>query len=966
MKIIQIDRLKPFPNIDSWKAYVSFFYNNKPEGSSLVCDQILQEIIPTQVEKEINVLILGVGVGCFEFPLLAQLERNTKRKVRIVAIDANKEPLNFATKLIASGLDSLPVTSDDMVKRLDESDWQTVPENNSWKHGLHLFVCDNLDFDEGRTEDDHVAHTAQASRWKERLQRSHEEFIPKAGFDIVLASFFLPHITWWRYCLVASLELLREGGVFMHSRVTGDAEMLEGRTSNVKSILNKLGNPSHIKHSNKIMEQIFLSKDGFYGDAIVKKYENFPRPATPIRPFAIDRFIKQLINYGLDEYRSSYLIQNKVNKCTYINLLEKRNSSSFRVVENEITGATHYEYLIDYIKNKVKSISEDECDILLLEYTWSICKLVSKSKALTSPIAHKFIGSIQHPIKHNSHDFIRAEKYYEAQEAKFITGVYRSEELTEVQEKFVKNAISSGAISSLCIGGLMVSLIDQLAIRVFANSLHKYDSTRKKKFFQELYFYLFFREEGYSNTSTLLKELLPNSGKTCVFVCKRSTSANQGKPLIDLNIIQHPDFKEIQFILSEEVVNRVSEFQMNSDYIKESKISLLLKISSMDTHYGNFSEVLSKEKGKGILQKGGLQEQAKMYLDIDNSITYLRQKIDEIGGESSSFSDALKKNITDKLLFGILFIPIISDFYTSVTYPIDYRFDGSPQADDAIILFYDSHFSTEQIEHEYDKIHSMGDHTLIPNSTLSLGRRYIAEELGHEIRWVNHFCQIASELLETQGLDSKQTKNLKKLKKDAHSYIDLWANNQENVDYDIKLNEIISTAKSIGLIQRFRGFSEDEVVKDVDLFVNFFTNRLLVEIITHESPISLGRSQQVRKAILAALSNAIFHTLPSNIPFDDFLRQDIVFKLIITLRNDAVVIYNHSESGYIEKKQKQIGTLNIIKNQLRDLKGAVKMKSINSKDEFDLQGEASDDIQRLSFPIVRTYIYYHLDEEDNP
>jgi hypothetical protein len=388
----------PFSKKASWRAYCQLFWCS-PSDPRLVdavknlCEYLPDlEIIDSKETRPIYVLALGFGMGTLEIPFLAQLQKQSGRKVLIVAIDLHKEPLLFASHLLKNGLDisDLPESTNILVKELDEFAWDTSYFSNAWNVDNHLFIEDRLDYeyDESQVEALHFSEASIPSNWKERLKSKDFPFahlVPDDGFDMVLSSFFLTHIDWWRSTLSNALSLLNKGGIFLYSRGTGDMQIIEGQMGERRSKNNQIG----------LIKDIFLhNQHGLYRESIINKYRGKVKSVNAIQPFALDN----LLDYWCSSDRTlvrkieelQYSIQNVVRKETYLAIIENRTFSAFRTIEKEIISKPEYEEIICDIN---KFVSErNECDNLIFDLHWSIYKFEQGGELASLPLTNRFMG----------------------------------------------------------------------------------------------------------------------------------------------------------------------------------------------------------------------------------------------------------------------------------------------------------------------------------------------------------------------------------------------------------------------------------------------------------------------------------------------------------------------------------------------------------------------------------------------
>jgi len=375
----------PYESKAGWIAYDQL-YSGECEGFDKVVDNIIKELNFDKDSTHINVLILGIGTGIFELPLLAAIERQTKKTVNIVAIDLCQQPLYFVKELLMRGINNLPKSWEERKYLLENSNcwenssrWQMSPyaEKIQIESATHWLIRDDIDFEPLRNDIDPLTgliNLSMGSKWEERLKA--EKLILEGGFDIVISSFCLFHLTWWRRTLLAALDLLKLNGIMLYSQVGGDEKMFEGRHS--KYTKSKEG---------KLIEEIFVKN--FFKDKEAERYYNSERSSTATQPFGINAIMEELANQKIllklpklkikDAQETTrvkqvehfeYKITTKgLDLDCYKNLLDNRFFSMFRIIE-DLVGTEYYNELL--IKSLSKIEDKNKSDILVFDFRWII------------------------------------------------------------------------------------------------------------------------------------------------------------------------------------------------------------------------------------------------------------------------------------------------------------------------------------------------------------------------------------------------------------------------------------------------------------------------------------------------------------------------------------------------------------------------------------------------------------------
>jgi len=392
----QTNHENTYADRNSWVAYASLYWCSKQYEIDNTVNQIIKCLPNLKDKTEISILVLGMGVGTFELPLLRVLKEKAKREIKLVAIDLYKQPLYFASHLVAEGLENLPNSTDEFVARILSSKcshyWDSPISDNYKIIGDNLFVIDNLDEDENHTPDwdNLVIFKSTPPNWKKRLLQNHEEFVPVGGFDIVISSFCLFHLpNWWRFTLVNALSLLKPGGLFLHSRIEGDVEMIEGYQSSAYKLLPELKEKEY-SHSNEIMKQVFL--EGLCKDTQFVNYLKNSRPANAVQPFAINEFLSHLQPEVENIFDTGYAFQNEVGKEIYLNIIRKGTCSPTRLIKDRL-GEVRFDILVNSIEQKLSKLDLDIKDRIIGKVMWmGFQRSQSVEDFENSPIVQKFIN----------------------------------------------------------------------------------------------------------------------------------------------------------------------------------------------------------------------------------------------------------------------------------------------------------------------------------------------------------------------------------------------------------------------------------------------------------------------------------------------------------------------------------------------------------------------------------------------
>jgi hypothetical protein len=397
--------------------------------------------------------------------LLASLQKNTGREVHIVGIDWCAEPLQVTKNLLVNGLENLPSSSEEFIDQMKAAWSSETITDTYWKIGNHLLVIDDLDFDGGRTFGDHPILSVLPSQWDKRLKASFSDYVPKEGFDIIITSFCLFHLNWWRSTLLRALSLLKQGGLFLNSYLDGDEHLFEGRTSNIRNISNEF------KHNNQTTTAIFKQ---LFEEPSVVSYLQKPRFASASLPGEIAQMLEYLAEEGIScSQKCQYFINPQVKKAPLITLLREGGLSTFRQIVDHI-GEVKYYRIIDEIE---KNVSEHQPDSLILEMNWNVYRMNDREQFSSSSLVQKWLND---EIDCNFDHISNGTQLYDLQSSlTFSINTINTLSGDGLAEELAKILILRGLLNSSCLGG-EISLIHEnkkTNFLCFINPLHKKKET---------------------------------------------------------------------------------------------------------------------------------------------------------------------------------------------------------------------------------------------------------------------------------------------------------------------------------------------------------------------------------------------------------------------------------------------------------------------------------------------------------
>jgi hypothetical protein len=492
----------PFSNKDSWTVYNQLFWNSsfdpELEKTAEKIVTILSKSKPnSELTLPIQVLILGIGTGTLELPLLASIERKSKRKVNIVGIDLYKEPLRFVEHLLDGGLENIPENTEKFIEEIKKYPHWDYNPNNEFKYEIrkvkdrHTLICDDLDYERiDYKQEQNIITSHRPSKWADRLKNNH--LVPTLGFDIVFSSFFFTHVDWWRTTLASALSFVRKDSLFMYSSGQGDTQLLEGKT-----------NSKNDKNGN--FTKIMLDeKNGYFVKAErkaegIKAYRNLPKPINAVRSFSLENLLNYWQHDGLEEYGENknkgekndllnYTIINSVDCAVYINILKLRTFSAFRTIDSLITVNAN-----DNIIKEIESYYSNNInnrDTLNFDIRWHIYIRKKEPNDLFYFNRRLIKNSDEHKSEEQENTEIKLYREYEWWTA-WNEPISRKEELgalrSTLSEKVARYFNFKGVLSSSCMGGVIRDLdgTGNTEFKYFVNYLYK-DTKSQEKYLKDL------------------------------------------------------------------------------------------------------------------------------------------------------------------------------------------------------------------------------------------------------------------------------------------------------------------------------------------------------------------------------------------------------------------------------------------------------------------------------------------------
>lgn len=228
------------------------------------------------------------------------------------------------------------------------------------------------------------------------------------------------------------------------------------------------------------------------------------------------------------------------------------------------------------------------------------------------------------------------------------------------------------------------------------------------------------------------------------------------------------------------------------------------------------------------------------------------------------------------------------------------------------------------------------------------GSFLIQEDFSHETRHLVAFAKKGVEFLTNESVPGPKKRVLSKLIKAAHDHIDRWAISLDQRSTEIDFSDFIRQAKYIGFICRYRDEPIANLLSDLSKLSTLFEDRILIKVLQPALP-TMDRLQPIRKALLAGLSNAIQHVLPSS--FQELLNGNSIHTVLFSYDSEGIRVYNE---GKYENPHPG-GTEEVMRRQVP---AGVRAEIINLDETSPLSSEEQQLFKEagITIPIVRTAI----------
>jgi hypothetical protein len=512
-----------FENPEFYKVYTHLYWTEcsnteLKNAATRLYDNYLKPNISPDPKVPINLLVLGVGIGTLDFPLIFEIARVANRKVHLFCIDKSSFALSVIKALFNKiiELESLNLTENNVAEAINITSESASISTESYPVSMDIrlygslclklnLILDDLDFN-GH------GNTTAPSLWSQNL-KEHPDF-PTDGFDLIISSLCTFQLKWWRKKIVDSFYLLKEQGLLIHGHLGGDEYLFEGKSLAVSSRAQRF-----------IGEKLFKQ---FYQDLNIKKFMSRPRLTSATSPEAILQMIESLKGIEIVTKNLDYQVISRIGFDDYIFLVKTKGFSTFRLVE-KMVGEEKYERVVREIEENPQ-IRNSQNDTLIFEMKWSVYKKNSNHEFLTSNIVRKFIPSLDKRSDFCP-DFDR-----EAVSSRKCSPSIIGNDLDEdtFAEHIAQEMTTGGLLDPKCIAvelGFIKSLGQPIKYCFFTNPFHLPEQgVTVNEFKKKLRLFLSTVVYRYSFNSagvSLLKNLVPYSAKPLVIAYNSTTDSTQ-------------------------------------------------------------------------------------------------------------------------------------------------------------------------------------------------------------------------------------------------------------------------------------------------------------------------------------------------------------------------------------------------------------------------------------------------------
>lgn len=705
-----------------WEAYARFFFVPNQDLPGLVgMARCVHETVAHHTSgRPLNVLCLGIGITCFEYPVLSALQEVSGSRINVFGLDVANKPMRVTDALLR-----------DLGRKFTTS-WEFADfVNATWSASTSpnlspRLKCIDLDGRRGGPQVDYPWQADYPSDWHNQIN----DIVPSGGFDIITSAFCLHHMHWWRPTLCNALQLLRQGGILLVSQVDGDVNyfdwnqpanwLLERRERRVQN------------DENLVLEML----TAFWSHRALKEEWLVRAHAGATRPYAQLDLIERLPLRPLGTAkRFAYFTENPMRPQDVLAIMDTRGLSPFRRAQNVLRqhpdfGSEEYDRHIESIRER---FAQMHVSITRNRIRWHGYQSPGNPKLNSSALVRKFTTRLRPPRDlPRSHGTKALLADYELLEASVVS----HETFTNVNVNthdfnlFLKQLILSGTLSNLTSMGVMGQrLVRQEAFSsavCFMNPLRSLDYSTSSDGVPELMIYMCLRQahlSSFSNSNVLLKQVLPRFKVPVVFSYLRESAGKDELPSITLEFERYRSFVEMRFHIRlargfTEGITEMSEFRQIRSLITDvigqdvrrdmndhlegvtSHPSFIFQVPVLAPDSRARFKTLSTEIAMTFRQQFGLE---KAHIALMGSLRSC----------AHPFADEkyLIESFSVEMVETLYWLCLIPNWNEVVIFPASY---AEPKgkgvvADDSMILFYSREIDQSSLRHEFRKVSLMFD-----------------------------------------------------------------------------------------------------------------------------------------------------------------------------------------------------------------------------------------------------------------
>ena len=362
-----------YENPRFWRAYNQLHAHDARDAQSLT--QVLCPRLAS-AGKNISVLILGVGTGTVELPVLAGLQELLPDKSFVIDCVDRSE--------IALGI---------LAERLQKTDWghdnAVVRECDFFNPQVEIIKqirSRRIDFNLLKQDIDRLNSNIGSPGYNLPSEWHRHPLFEGKRYHLVIAAFSLMQMSHWDRVMQQIMRFLGKGGVFIHPKALGDEVIWELGTQRYR-------NRSHAEH-------VFL--DVVYRSPEANAFTRQSKGITAGRPGPISRRLDDLVTAGFLRHiksKPSYCYSAQpIAKDTYAGLLKSRGFGLFRKLEAAV-GTTAYDLIVDEVEQM--RVTSGAFDHLNLDLHWDVYQMKvdsSQTSLLVGGLCSQFDCDMQRPF----------------------------------------------------------------------------------------------------------------------------------------------------------------------------------------------------------------------------------------------------------------------------------------------------------------------------------------------------------------------------------------------------------------------------------------------------------------------------------------------------------------------------------------------------------------------------------------